>query len=88
MNLFKFALVINNPKYGMLRTIEDIEYLNELNWRKRKNNMIRSENIIAIIMPLIALVISTIFEGLKWDLSLYIGASLVIFGNILILKKN
>ena len=43
---------------------------------------------IAIIMPLIALVISTIFEGLKWDLSLYIGASLVIFGNILILKKN
>jgi drug/metabolite transporter (DMT)-like permease len=39
-------------------------------------------------MPLIALVISTIFEGLKWDLSLYIGASLVIFGNILILKKN
>ena len=43
---------------------------------------------IAIIMPLIALVISTIFEGLKWDLSLYIGASLVVFGNILILKKN
>ena len=43
---------------------------------------------IAIIMPLIALVISTIFEGLKWDLSLYIGAALVIFGNILILKKN
>ena len=43
---------------------------------------------IAIIMPLIALIISTIFEGLIWDMKLYIGAFLVIFGNILILKKN
>ena len=43
---------------------------------------------IAIIMPLIALIISTIFEGLIWDMNLYIGAFLVIFGNILILKRN
>ena len=43
---------------------------------------------IAIIMPLIALIISTIFEGMTWNLNLYIGSSLVIFGNILILKKN
>ena len=43
---------------------------------------------IAIIMPLIALIISTIFEGLEWDLNLYIGAILVLFGNILILKRN
>ena len=43
---------------------------------------------IAIIMPLIALVISTIFEGMIWSLNLYIGSVLVIFGNILILKKN
>ena len=63
MNLFKFALVINNPKYGMLRTIEDIEYLNELNWRKRKNNMIRSENIIAIIMPLLCKNLETNVEN-------------------------
>ena len=43
---------------------------------------------IAIIMPLIALIISTIFEGLEWDLNLYVGAILVLFGNILILKRN
>ena len=43
---------------------------------------------IAIIMPLIALIISTIFEGLIWDMNLYIGALLVLFGNILILKRN
>ena len=43
---------------------------------------------IAIIMPLIALIISTIFEGLIWDMNLYIGAFLVLFGNILILKRN
>ncbi len=43
---------------------------------------------IAIIMPLIALIISTIFEGLEWDLNLYVGAILVLFGNIIILKRN
>ena len=43
---------------------------------------------IAIIMPLIALIISTIFEDMIWNLNLYIGSFLVIFGNILILKKN
>ena len=43
---------------------------------------------VAIIMPLIALIISTIFEGLIWDMNLYIGAFLVLFGNILILKRN
>ncbi len=43
---------------------------------------------IAIIMPLIALIISTIFEGMIWNLNLYIGSFLVLFGNILILKKN
>ena len=39
-------------------------------------------------MPLIALIISTIFEGMIWNLNLYIGSFLVLFGNILILKKN
>ncbi len=43
---------------------------------------------IAIIMPLIALIISTIFESMIWNLNLYIGSFLVLFGNILILKKN
>ena len=43
---------------------------------------------VAIIMPLIALFVSTIFEGLIWNLNLVIGAVMIIFGNILILKKS
>ena len=43
---------------------------------------------VAIIMPLIALLVSTIFENLLWNLNLIIGAVMIILGNILILKKN
>lgn len=43
---------------------------------------------VAIIMPLIALFVSTIFENLHWNMNLIIGALMIIFGNILILKKN
>ena len=43
---------------------------------------------VAIIMPLIALLVSTIFENLIWNLNLVIGATMIILGNILILKKN
>jgi len=39
-------------------------------------------------MPLIALLVSTIFENLLWNLNLIIGAVMIILGNILILKKN
>ena len=43
---------------------------------------------VAIIMPLIALLFSTLFEDLMWNVNLVIGAIMIIFGNILILKKN
>ena len=43
---------------------------------------------VAIIMPLIALFISSIFEGLQWNINLLIGAILILIGNFLILKKN
>ena len=42
---------------------------------------------VAIIMPLIALGVSTIFENLVWTLSLFLGAALIILGNFLILKR-
>jgi drug/metabolite transporter (DMT)-like permease len=42
---------------------------------------------VAIIMPLIALGVSTIFENLVWTMSLFTGAALIILGNFLILKK-
>ena len=43
---------------------------------------------VAIIMPLIALLVSALFEELMWNVNLVIGAIMIIFGNILILKKN
>ena len=43
---------------------------------------------VAIIMPLIALLVSTLFEELMWNVNLVIGAIMIIFGNILILKKK
>ena len=43
---------------------------------------------VAIIMPLVALVVSTIFEGLVWDASLVLGALMIVLGNVIILKRN
>jgi len=43
---------------------------------------------VAIIMPLMALVVSTFFEGLVWDLSLVLGAIMIVLGNIIILKRS
>ena len=43
---------------------------------------------VAIIMPLVALVVSTFFEGLVWDLSLVLGAIMIVLGNIIILKRS
>ena len=43
---------------------------------------------VAIIMPLVALVVSTFFEGLVWDLSLVLGAIMIVLGNVIILKRS
>ena len=43
---------------------------------------------VAIIMPLMALVVSTFFEGLVWDVSLVLGAIMIVLGNVIILKRN
>ena len=43
---------------------------------------------VAIIMPLVALIVSTFFEGLVWDLSLVLGAIMIVLGNVIILKRN
>ena len=43
---------------------------------------------VAIIMPLVALVVSTFFEGLVWDVSLVLGAIMIVLGNVIILKIN
>jgi drug/metabolite transporter (DMT)-like permease len=39
-------------------------------------------------MPIIALIISTIFEGLQWTNNLIFGLPVLIFGCVLILKQK
>ena len=43
---------------------------------------------VAIIMPLIALLVSSIFESLAWNINLIIGSILIVIGNFLILRKS
>jgi drug/metabolite transporter (DMT)-like permease len=41
-----------------------------------------------VLFPVIALILSTLFEGLHWDLVGAIGALLVVAGNVLILRRR
>lgn len=41
-----------------------------------------------VVLPVIALLLSTEFEGFQWALSTYLGISLVVVGNVLALTKN
>jgi drug/metabolite transporter (DMT)-like permease len=43
---------------------------------------------IGVIMPIIALIISTIFEGLQWTTILFFGLPVLIFGCVLILNQK
>ena len=43
---------------------------------------------IGVIMPIIALIISTIFEGLQWSYNLIIGLPVLILGCVLILNQK
>ncbi len=42
---------------------------------------------VSLVMPLIALVISTFFEGYQWTLTAFLGILLILTGNFLALKK-
>lgn len=43
---------------------------------------------IALVIPVIALILSTVFEGYRWDLVSLLGVALILFGNGLILRKR
>jgi len=43
---------------------------------------------IGVIMPIVALTISTIFEGLEWNMNLIFGLPILIFGCVLILNQK
>jgi drug/metabolite transporter (DMT)-like permease len=42
----------------------------------------------AVMVPIVALVISALFEGLKLETHIYIGVSLALFGNVFILVRR
>jgi drug/metabolite transporter (DMT)-like permease len=42
---------------------------------------------VAVLFPIIALLLSTLFEGLRWGLPQLAGAALVLFGNAVVLTK-
>ena len=43
---------------------------------------------VTVLFPVVALVISTIFENYQWTLSAFIGVALTLIGNVLILKNS
>ncbi len=42
---------------------------------------------ITILFPIIALLLSTLFEGITWSMSQIAGVSLVLFGNVIVLTN-
>jgi len=43
---------------------------------------------VTVLFPIVALVISTIFENYQWTLSAFIGVALTLIGNVLILRNS
>ena len=43
---------------------------------------------ISVIMPLMALIISTYFENLEWTFTLILGGFLILVGNFFIIKSS
>ena len=43
---------------------------------------------IGVVMPVIALIISTIFEGLEWQINLIIGLPILIIGAVLVINQK
>lgn len=41
-----------------------------------------------IMVPIVALMISTVVEGFEWELHTIIGISLIFFGNVIVLRKK
>jgi len=41
-----------------------------------------------VVMPVLALMISTIFEKLEWQINLIIGLPILIIGAILVINQN
>lgn len=42
----------------------------------------------AVMMPIVALIVSTFLEGYTWTFSAFVGVTLVVMGNIVVLKKE
>ena len=43
---------------------------------------------VGVVMPVLALMISTIFENLEWQIDLIIGLPILIVGAVLVIKQK
>ena len=43
---------------------------------------------VALVIPIFALILSTIFEGYKWSIFALLGVTLILVGNILVLRRK
>ena len=43
---------------------------------------------VTVLFPIIALILSTLFEGLQWGTAQMVGVGLVLIGNVVVLSKN
>ena len=43
---------------------------------------------VTVLFPIIALILSTMFEGLQWGMLQLVGVALVLLGNVVVLAKN
>ena len=43
---------------------------------------------VSVLFPIIALIVSTMYEGLSWNLSQFAGVGLVLLGNVMVLSKK
>ena len=43
---------------------------------------------VTLLMPIVSLLISTYWEGFQWSLNDYLGVGMVLFGNLLIMRRK
>lgn len=41
-----------------------------------------------VVLPIVALILSSLFEGFHWTIHTFLGLAMVIIGNILVIKRN
>jgi len=84
-----FTLIVAKFRGAEIIFDNSISYISSYLYLKLLDNIGSARaGYIGVIMPIIALIISTIFEGLQWTNNLIIGLPVLIFGCVLILNQK